>query len=202
MSRITVYVPCDTTAVALGADRVAQKLAEACRDAPVDIVRNGSRGVFWLEPLLEVEAGAQRIAYGPVHRTISRACWTRGCSAAIPPLRAMPRPGGRDPVPEEAAAPDLRPAGRGRPAVAANLSRARWLRRDWSGRSACPRSRSSTKSRESGLRGRGGAAFPAGIKWQTVLDAPGEQKYIVCNADEGDSGTFADRMLMEGDPIS
>ena len=53
---------------------------------------------------------------------------------------------------------------------------------------------------ESGLRGRGGAAFPAGIKWQTVLDAPGEQKYIVCNADEGDSGTFADRLLMEADP--
>jgi formate dehydrogenase iron-sulfur subunit len=54
--------------------------------------------------------------------------------------------------------------------------------------------------KNSGLRGRGGAAFPAGIKWQTVLDAPGEQKYIVCNADEGDSGTFADRLLMESDP--
>src|SRR3546814_19219665 len=53
----------------------------------------------------------------------------------------------------------------------------------------------------SGLRGRGGAGFPTGIKWQTVLDAPGTPKYIVCNADEGDSGTFADRMLMDGDPF-
>ena len=51
----------------------------------------------------------------------------------------------------------------------------------------------------SGLRGRGGAGFPTGIKWQTVLNEPEQQKYIVCNADEGDSGTFADRMLMEGD---
>lgn len=53
----------------------------------------------------------------------------------------------------------------------------------------------------SGLRGRGGAGFPAGIKWQTVARADGNQKYIVCNADEGDSATFADRMVMEGDPF-
>src|SRR5690606_4533083 len=53
---------------------------------------------------------------------------------------------------------------------------------------------------DSGLRGRGGAAFPTGLKWRTVLQTPAEQKYIVCNADEGDSGTFSDRMLMEGDP--
>ena len=54
---------------------------------------------------------------------------------------------------------------------------------------------------DSGLRGRGGAGFPAGIKWQTVAAATGARKYIVCNADEGDSGTFADRMVMEGDPF-
>jgi formate dehydrogenase iron-sulfur subunit len=55
--------------------------------------------------------------------------------------------------------------------------------------------------KESGLRGRGGAGFPAGIKWQTVADTQGEQKFIACNADEGDSGTFSDRILMEGDPL-
>ena len=55
---------------------------------------------------------------------------------------------------------------------------------------------------ESGLRGRGGAGFPTGIKWKTVSEAPGEQKYIVCNADEGDSATFADRMLIERDPFA
>ncbi len=54
----------------------------------------------------------------------------------------------------------------------------------------------------SGLRGRGGAGFPTGIKWQTVADADGEQKYIACNADEGDSGTFSDRILMESDPLT
>jgi formate dehydrogenase iron-sulfur subunit len=54
----------------------------------------------------------------------------------------------------------------------------------------------------SGLRGRGGAGFPAGLKWRTVLEQPEQQKYIVCNADEGDAGTYADRMLMEGDPFS
>jgi formate dehydrogenase iron-sulfur subunit len=54
---------------------------------------------------------------------------------------------------------------------------------------------------DSGLRGRGGAAFPTGIKWNTVLNAPADQKYIVCNADEGDSGTYSDRMIMEGDPL-
>src|SRR5262249_18356965 len=54
---------------------------------------------------------------------------------------------------------------------------------------------------QSGLRGRGGAGFPAGIKWRTAADAKASQKYIVCNADEGDSGTFADRMMMEGDPF-
>jgi formate dehydrogenase iron-sulfur subunit len=53
---------------------------------------------------------------------------------------------------------------------------------------------------ESGLRGRGGAAFPAGIKWRTVRQAAATQKYIVCNADEGDSGTFSDRLIMESDP--
>src|SRR5205085_4571752 len=52
----------------------------------------------------------------------------------------------------------------------------------------------------SGLRGRGGAGFPTGIKWKATADAKADAKYVVCNADEGDSGTFADRMLMEGDP--
>jgi formate dehydrogenase iron-sulfur subunit len=54
----------------------------------------------------------------------------------------------------------------------------------------------------SGLRGRGGAGFPTGIKWKTVSEAKADRKYIVCNADEGDSATFADRMLMEGDPFT
>jgi len=56
--------------------------------------------------------------------------------------------------------------------------------------------------KRSGLRGRGGAGFPTGMKWQFAKDAPGEQKYVVCNADEGDPGAFMDRSILEGDPHS
>ncbi len=52
----------------------------------------------------------------------------------------------------------------------------------------------------SGLRGRGGAGFPTGKKWEFVAGAPGAEKYVVCNADEGDPGAFMDRALLEGDP--
>ncbi len=56
--------------------------------------------------------------------------------------------------------------------------------------------------KNSGLRGRGGAGFPTGIKWESGLKAKGDIKYIVCNADEGDPGAFMDRSLLEGDPHS
>jgi NADH:ubiquinone oxidoreductase subunit F (NADH-binding)/(2Fe-2S) ferredoxin len=55
---------------------------------------------------------------------------------------------------------------------------------------------------DSGLRGRGGAGFPTGVKWQSGMNQPGEQKYIICNADEGDPGAFMDRSVIEGDPHS
>ena len=91
--------------------------------------------------------------------------------------------------------------GRGRAIPCAWTPTARWqASQAWSGPWAWQPQDIVNAVTESGLRGRGGAAFPAGIKWQTVLDTPGEQKYIVCNADEGDSGTFADRLLMEADP--
>ena len=201
MSRITVYVPCDTTAVSLGADRVAQRLAQECRDQPVDIVRNGSRGAFWLEPMLEVEAGGQRIAYGPVQpddipRLLeegmlsgsTRSALCLGVVDEIPFLKRQQRlTFARQGVVDPVSVDSYRAHG-----GFAGLARALGMSRQ----------QIVDEVRESGLRGRGGAAFPTGIKWQTVLDAPGEQKYIVCNADEGDSGTFADRMLMEGDPMS
>jgi len=201
MSRITVYVPCDTTAVSLGADRVAERLARECRGRPVDIVRNGSRGAFWLEPMLEVEAGGQRIAYGPVQpedipRLLeegmlsgsTRSSLCLGVADEIPFLKKQQRlTFARQGVVDPVSVQSYRAHG-----GFAGLERA-------VGMSARDIVHEVTAS---GLRGRGGAAFPTGIKWQTVLDAPGEQKYIVCNADEGDSGTFADRMLMEGDPMS
>ncbi|HBR29409.1 MAG TPA: NADH-quinone oxidoreductase subunit F, partial [Firmicutes bacterium] len=56
--------------------------------------------------------------------------------------------------------------------------------------------------KDSGLRGRGGAGFPTGLKWEFTRKAPGDQKYVICNADEGDPGAFMDRSVLEGDPHS
>ncbi len=197
-----VYVPADASAVAVGADVVAAAIhAEAARrGAPVRIVRNGSRGLLWLEPLVEADTPAGRIAYGPLTPGdvpglfdagflgggAHRLCL--GPTAQIPYLKqqerlTFARVGLTDPLDLDAyrahggfrgldTALDLEPA-----AIVERVT-------------------------ASGLRGRGGAAFPAGIKWKTALDAAADQKYVVCNADEGDSGTFSDRMLMEGDPYA
>jgi formate dehydrogenase iron-sulfur subunit len=196
-----LFVPRETTALALGADEVVQRIeAEAeARGVEIELVRNGSRGLFWLEPLVEVETAAGRIAYGPVAPEdvaglfdagllegdeASSLC--QGLAEEIPYLQAQQRLtfsriGVTDPLSlEDYCAYD---GFRG-------LRRALGL---------APQA-IVDEVKTSGLRGRGGAAFPTGIKWQTVLDAPAEQKYIVCNADEGDSGTFADRLVMECDP--
>lgn len=197
---IRVYVPSDTTAASIGADRVARVIeAEAKRrNLSIDLVRNGSRGIFWLEPLVEVETSAGRVAYGPVTAKdvpeLFEAGFLSGAShrlghgvtSEIPWLKqqerlTFARVGLIDPLslPEYEANGGL-----------AGLRKAVSMQPE----------QIVAAVTESGLRGRGGAAFPAGIKWQTVLNAAGTQKYIVANADEGDSGTFADRMLMEGDP--
>ena len=196
-----VYIPCDTSAVALGADKVAKALEEQAQQQGLDItiIRNGSRGLFWLEPMLEVETAQGRVAYGPVRpsdvASLLEAQFFQagdhplklGLTAEIPYLKnqerlTFARVGVIDPL----SVSDYEAHG------------------GWAGlRNALALNPSAIVAAvtASGLRGRGGAAFPAGIKWQTVLNASGEQKYIVCNADEGDSGTFSDRMLMEGDPF-
>lgn len=195
-----VFVPSDTAAVSVGADQVAAAIrAEADRrGADVAIVRNGSRGLLWLEPLVEVETGAGRIAYGPVAVAdvagLFEAGWLDGGAHAlrlgpteeIPYLRdqqrlTFARVGLEDPL--ELVAYE-------RLGGFAGLRRAL----------ALTSVETIAEIEASGLRGRGGAAFPAHIKWRTVAEQPAGQKYICCNADEGDSGTFADRMLMEGDP--
>ena len=197
-----IYVPADSAALALGADDVATAIAaEAKRlGAVVEIVRNGSRGMHWLEPLVEVQTGAGRIGYGPVTVAdiagLFKAGWLEGGAHALRigdptqhPFLArqtrwtFARCGIIDPVSWD----DYIAHGGGQ-----GLARARAL-----GAKA-----TLDAVTASGLRGRGGAGFPAGIKWRTVHDAPGDVKYVVCNADEGDSGTFADRMVMEGDPFA
>jgi formate dehydrogenase iron-sulfur subunit len=199
--KITGYVPGDAAALALGADAVAEAIATgaAARGVDLRLVRNGSRGMVWLEPLVEVATPQGRIAYGPVTVDAVVALFDAGFLAGgahplclgptgeIPWLarqtrRVTPRLGVVDPK----SLTDYVARGGGE-----GLRRAR----------AMAPGAIVQAITDSGLRGRGGAAFPAGIKWRTVHDATAAQKYIVCNADEGDSGTFSDRMLMEGDPF-
>ncbi len=195
------YIPGDTTARALGADAVAAALeAEvACRGIDLGLVRNGSRGAFWLEPLLEVERDGERVAFGPVGvGDVAGVLDSLAEGADEHPLSLGPV----DTIPWLAAQQRLTFARAGRDDP---LSLQAY--RDMEGFNGLQRALGMTPQEivaevtESGLRGRGGAAFPAGIKWQTVLDASADRKYIVCNADEGDSGTFADRLLMEADPF-
>jgi len=198
---VTVYVPRDSAALAVGADDVVDALIAACgrRGASVDIVRNGSRGLFWLEPLVEVVTPRGRIAYGPVAAEEVDALLDAGLlQGGDHPLRQGPI----DEIPYLALQERLTFARMG---VTDPLSLADYEAHDgWSGlRRALTMDGAALVEEvtQSGLRGRGGAAFPTGIKWKTVLATPAAQKYVACNADEGDSGTFSDRMTMEGDPF-
>lgn len=198
---VRIYVPRDAAALALGADRVAKALATEAHSRKLDIaiVRNGSRGMHWLEPLVEVETAEGRIAYGPVKPSDVAGLLDAGLldgkahplclggTEEIPFLKSQTRLtfarcGVIDPVSLE----DYKAHGGLKGLEKAITMAPLDVVKDVT---------------DSGLRGRGGAGFPTGIKWKTVHDAPGAQKYIVCNADEGDSGTFADRMIMEGDPF-
>ena len=194
-----IFVPRDAAARAVGADKVAAALVDEARRQGLDIqiVRTGSRGLFWLEPLIEVETPAGRIAFGPVV--------TRDVTALVTCRfdRSHPLCVGR---PEDI--PFLKRQTRitfARCGIIDPLSLDDYrMHGGWSGLERARNLRPAKILEEvtkSGLRGRGGAGFPTGIKWKTVADTAADQKYIVCNADEGDSGTYADRMIMEGDPF-
>jgi formate dehydrogenase iron-sulfur subunit len=198
---VKVYVPRDSAALALGADEVAQSLqAEAARRGiALDLVRNGSRGLFWLEPMVEVETPQGRVAYGPVAPEDVAALLDAGL------LQGSTHPlcqGLTEQIPFLAKQERLTFARMG---ITDPLSLADYAAHEgWQGlRKALALAPEAIVQEvlDSGLRGRGGAAFPAGIKWHTVAQAQATQKYIVCNADEGDSGTYSDRMTMEGDPF-
>ncbi|MES2352204.1 MAG: NADH-quinone oxidoreductase subunit NuoF [Pseudomonadota bacterium] len=199
---IRIYIPGDSTALALGADDVATAIAAeaARRGVELDIVRNGTRGLLWLEPLVEVDTVAGRIGYGPVDAADVVALFDAGfhLGQSSHPLAL----GLVEQIPYLAKQSRLTFA---RAGVTDPLSLADYeAHGGYKGlRNALAMEPSAIVAAvtASGLRGRGGAAFPTGIKWNTVLKAAGSQKYIVCNADEGDSGTFADRIVMEGDPF-
>ncbi|MFC3940413.1 formate dehydrogenase beta subunit [Pseudomonas gingeri] len=197
----SLYLPADSLARAVGADEVAAALAAQARERhlPQELHRTSSRGLYWLEPLLEIDSPQGRIGFGPLTAADvpSLLDALQGDPATHPlalgPMEELPylksqqrllfaRAGITRPLSLE----DYRAHG-----GFEGLARAIALGGE----------QTATAVFDSGLRGRGGAAFPAGIKWRTVRGTQAAQKYIVCNADEGDSGTFADRMLMEGDPF-
>jgi formate dehydrogenase iron-sulfur subunit len=197
----TIYISGDSTAISIGANRTAVAVVKeaAQRGIEINLVRNGSRGMYWLEPLVEVVVNNERVAYGAVNPSDVAGLFdadfihggqhslSLGAVEEIPYFKrqqrlTFARVGITDPISlDDYIAHDgyrgLKNALASSPADIVK------------------------QVTDSGLRGRGGAAFPTGIKWNTVLNTPSEQKYIICNADEGDSGTFSDRMIMEGDPF-
>lgn len=196
-----IYVPRDAAALAVGADKVAAAIRRelVTRGLDAKIVRNGSRGLFWLEPMVEVETASGRLAYGPVSPSAVPSLFDSdflsgnshplflGRTEDIPFLNRQTRlTFARCGVIDPLSLDDYEAHG-GLKGLRKALS-------------LSPKEIVEQVT-ESGLRGRGGAGFPTGIKWKTVLDAAADQKYIVCNADEGDSGTYADRMIMEGNPF-
>ena len=186
-----VFVPADSSALSLGANEVAN----AFEGTDAQVIRTGSRGMFWLEPLVEVETPAGRVGYANVEPAdipalldnkltqksiglVTDYDWLKKQNRVT-----FARVGVIDPL----SVADYEAHG-----GLVGLRKALALTSE----------QIVEEVTQSGLRGRGGAGFPAGIKWNTVLGAQADQKYICCNADEGDSGTFADRMLMEGDPLT
>lgn len=193
-----VWLPRDAAACALGADDVAEELLTQARARGIDLtlIRNGSRGMIWLEPLLEIETPEGRIGFGPVTPA--------DIAGILDAPEAHPKALGLvEALPWMARQTRLTFA---RCGVIDPLSLADY--ETHGGLSGLRRAMGMdgagivSEVTESGLRGRGGAGFPTGIKWDTVRKAQADRKYIVCNADEGDSGTFADRMIMEGDPFT
>lgn len=201
MNQVTIYIPRDTAALAMGVEEILEpiRLKAKKQGLELTIIRNGTRGLLWLEPLIEVLTDNGRVAYGPISEedldSLFDADWLHGgqhplchgLTDEIPYLKNQERltfakVGLIDP-----------------------LSLEDYTKHDgWNGlKNALSLDQESIVKQisNSGLRGRGGAAFPTGIKWDTVRKTAVSQKYIVCNADEGDSGTFSDRILMEGDPF-
>ncbi|MEO8099173.1 MAG: NADH-quinone oxidoreductase subunit NuoF [Acidobacteriota bacterium] len=197
-------------ALSVGADAVVRAIEKevSTRRADVTLVRNGSRGLFWLEPLVEVETPKGRVAYGPVTAEAVPGLFEAGVfsgTAASGTAEAKPHElclGLTEEIPYLKNQERLTFA---RCGIVDPLSLADYISHDgYKGLQNALKLQPEQIVEEvtnSGLRGRGGAGFPTGIKWKTVAAAKADQKYIVCNADEGDSGTFADRMIMEGDPF-
>ena len=197
---LRIFISRDAGALAVGADEVASAFEQAAtrRGLPIDIIRTGSRGLYWLEPMVEVALPQGRVAFGPVTAADVASVLDAmvaegthdlrlGLTEEIPWLKRQTRlTFARCGVINPRSVQDYRAYGGYK-----GLEHALALGSDGV----------LAEVTTSGLRGRGGAGFPTGIKWKTVAQTSADRKFIVCNADEGDSGTFADRMIMEGDPF-
>jgi len=198
---VTIYIPGDSGALALGAKKVAKAVEKeiAARGIDAKIVRNGSRGMYWLEPMVEVETGEGRVAYGPVSAKDVPSLFDAGLVSGGTHKLLL---GKTEEIPFLAKQTRLTFA---RCGVTDPLSlddyKAHGGLKGLANAVAITPADIVKQVTDSGLRGRGGAGFPTGIKWKTVMETVSDRKYIICNADEGDSGTFADRMIMEGDPF-
>lgn len=181
----TVRISDDALALALGAD----ELAAAFEGAGCTVERVSSWGMHWLEPLVEIDG----MGFGPAKPGDVAAILDGTSPKAIGRIADHPFIKSQQRL-------TFARAGRTRPLSMEDYAAT-------GGWAALTRARGMSGAEviaqvlQSGLRGRGGAGFPAAIKWKTVADAPAGDKFVVCNADEGDSATFADRMLMEGDPF-
>ena len=193
----TVYVPLDSAAVSVGADEVAAALEQA----GATVVRTGTRGMLWREPLVEVDSGAGRVGIERVSAQAVPDLVAAGLLEGATDLPGSIGPVEQDPWLARQHRVSFVRLGR----IAPTDVRAYAAQGGWAG---LARALSMTPEQvvtevvDSGLRGRGGAGFPAGVKWRTVLQAEADVKFICCNLDEGDSGTFADRVLAEGDPFT
>ncbi|MGL5810992.1 MAG: NADH-ubiquinone oxidoreductase-F iron-sulfur binding region domain-containing protein [Nocardioides sp.] len=190
-----LYVPGDAAAVSVGADEVAAAFAA---QPGTTVIRNGSRGMLWAEPLVELVTDAGRVGYANVTVADANAVSTRGWDAvrtrSIGIVDRHPWLIGQTRV-STARVGIVDPA-----SISDYADHGGWagLRRALA---ISPADVVATVV-ESGVRGRGGAGFPAGIKWRTVAEQRAQEKFVCCNFDEGDSGTFADRMMVEGDPFT
>ena len=181
---MTVRISNDAVALACGADAVAAAFAAA----GVEVERVSSWGMHWMEPLVDIDG----VGYGQVSADQVPSI-LKGDAESIGRIEDHPFIARQNRL-------TFARAGKTRPTSLDDY----YASGGWLGLGqarAIGADATIETIMASGLRGRGGAGFPAGIKWRTVADAAADQKYIVCNADEGDSGTFADRMVMEGDPF-
>jgi formate dehydrogenase iron-sulfur subunit len=185
----------------MGADKVAAAVVQEAknRGLDVEVVRNGSRGLYWLETMVEVATAQGRVAYGSVKVKDVASLFDADFLNGKPHALSLGLTEEMDWLKKQQRLTFARVG------VTDPASLDDYLANDgYKGLKNALKLSSGDIVKtvtDSGLRGRGGAAFPTGIKWNTVLGCQADQKYIVCNADEGDSGTYSDRMIMEGDPF-